>query len=271
MTSGVLLMAKSTALATRYMKELQQGTMHKTYIARVVGCFPEFVTPSPPPPPSSPFTGAPTKTNTIDGDHRGETTVDEPIVLAQEIKGRGFRNSVGAGGKPATTVFRRLLHDAARDESVVECRPLTGRTHQIRLHLRHLGHPIVNDPVYNDALYARHQAAADAAATDADTVLSMPFAGMTPEAEAEEAVPEEGAEGEGAEGRPRPAHFEEGCPWCARTWRDPAPDELVMYLHALRYDGPGWSYATPMPDWALGATPTPHDDNSDAPCVPASE
>ena len=43
MTSGVLLMAKSTALATRYMKELQQGTMHKTYIARVVGCFPEFV------------------------------------------------------------------------------------------------------------------------------------------------------------------------------------------------------------------------------------
>lgn len=191
---------------------------------------------------------------------RGETTVDEPIVLAQEIKGRGFRNSVGAGGKPATTVFRRLLHDAARDESVVECRPLTGRTHQIRLHLRHLGHPIVNDPVYNDALYARRTAAADAAATAADAVLSMPFAGMTPlPADGAEGAPQEKQEGEqkGEETKPRPAHYEEGCPWCARAWRDPAPDELVMYLHALRYDGPGWSYATPMPAWALGATPSP--------------
>ena len=43
MTSGVLLLAKSTAIATRFMKELQQGAMHKTYVARVVGCFPEFV------------------------------------------------------------------------------------------------------------------------------------------------------------------------------------------------------------------------------------
>lgn len=172
-------------------------------------------------------------------------------MLAQEIKGRGFRNSVGPEGKPATTVFRRLLHDAARDESVVECRPLTGRTHQIRLHLRHVGHPIVNDPIYNDALYDRRRLAADALddAADAEGAISMPFAGMTP-------LPEKGEEEKEDKEKERPAHFEEGCPWCARAWRDPSPDELVMCLHALRYDGPGWSYTTPMPDWALGAVPS---------------
>ena len=44
MTSGVLLLAKSTSIATSFMNELQKGTMHKTYLARVIGKFPdEFV------------------------------------------------------------------------------------------------------------------------------------------------------------------------------------------------------------------------------------
>jgi RluA family pseudouridine synthase len=43
-----------------------------------------------------------------------------------------------------------------RDESLVECRPLTGRTHQIRLHLQSCGHPIVNDICYGGAYDADH-------------------------------------------------------------------------------------------------------------------
>jgi 23S rRNA pseudouridine1911/1915/1917 synthase len=54
---------------------------------------------------------------------------------------------VERGGKPATTRYtvRRAWGAAV---SLVECRLLTGRTHQIRVHLAHIGHPIVGDPVY---------------------------------------------------------------------------------------------------------------------------
>jgi len=54
---------------------------------------------------------------------------------------------VERGGKPATTRYRvRRAWGAA--VSLVECRLLTGRTHQIRVHLAHIGHPLVGDPVY---------------------------------------------------------------------------------------------------------------------------
>ncbi len=54
---------------------------------------------------------------------------------------------VDRGGKPATTRYavQRAWGAAV---SLVECRLLTGRTHQIRVHLAHIGHPIVGDPVY---------------------------------------------------------------------------------------------------------------------------
>ena len=71
-------------------------------------------------------------------------TIERPI-------GRHPRNrkrmAVTPGGKPAVTHYRVLAHsdDVA---SLVECRLETGRTHQIRVHLGDLGHPIVGDPLY---------------------------------------------------------------------------------------------------------------------------
>lgn len=40
------------------------------------------------------------------------------------------------------------------------------------------------------------------------------------------------------------------CRECKTNYRDPEPKDLIMYLHALKYSGPGWSYETPMPVWA---------------------
>lgn len=47
--------------------------------------------------------------------------------------------------KTAKTRFKFKFYDSESDTSVVKCYPLTGRTHQIRVHLKHLGFPIAND------------------------------------------------------------------------------------------------------------------------------
>lgn len=54
---------------------------------------------------------------------------------------------VERGGKPATTRYQ-VKRGWGAAVSLVECRLLTGRTHQIRVHMAHIGHPLVGDPVY---------------------------------------------------------------------------------------------------------------------------
>jgi len=73
------------------------------------------------------------------------TVVDAP--LGEEGKGIRVRRAVGgANGQSAVTEFRRLATDARL--SLVSALPRTGRLHQIRAHLAHLGHPILGDPKY---------------------------------------------------------------------------------------------------------------------------
>ena len=55
--------------------------------------------------------------------------------------------------KYAETHFEFLFYDSKSNTSVVKCYPKTGRTHQIRLHLRSLGYPIANDPCYGGIIY----------------------------------------------------------------------------------------------------------------------
>ena len=53
-----------------------------------------------------------------------------------------------AGGKSSLTRYRQLAYDAATCTSRVELEPITGRTHQLRVHLAAIGHPIVGDVLY---------------------------------------------------------------------------------------------------------------------------
>ena len=61
-------------------------------------------------------------------------------------KGSGVKRAVVADGKDAQTAYRVL--DQVTGASLVELRLLTGRTHQIRVHMAYLGHPLYGDPLY---------------------------------------------------------------------------------------------------------------------------
>ena len=112
-TSGIIVFAKTQSAARVFMEMLDSGVINKSYIARVRGQF-------------SP----------------GETIVDEPIDTDRTLN----RMVVIKSGKPSKTVFRLISTNGS--ESIVECNPITGRTHQIRVHLSYLGFPISNDSMY---------------------------------------------------------------------------------------------------------------------------
>jgi 23S rRNA pseudouridine1911/1915/1917 synthase len=83
-------------------------------------------------------------------------TVDAPLARSPANR---KKVAVVAGGKRAVTHWRRLASlDGA---ALVECRLETGRTHQVRVHMASIGHPLVGDPVYGRAR-PRHAALLDA-------------------------------------------------------------------------------------------------------------
>lgn len=73
----------------------------------------------------------------------GSLLVDEPIARHKQDR---LRMVVAAGGRPAQTRFRVLARTTSA--ALVECELLTGRTHQIRVHLAHLRAPLMGDPLY---------------------------------------------------------------------------------------------------------------------------
>ncbi len=81
-----------------------------------------------------------------------EGTVD--AALARSVHDRKKIAVVGDGrGKRAVTHWRRLTN--LKDAALVECRLETGRTHQVRVHMASIGHPLLGDPVYGRAPHQR--------------------------------------------------------------------------------------------------------------------
>jgi len=121
-TSGAMLVAKSAAAARAAGLAMQEGKIRKSYLAIIRGW------------PGDAF------------------EVTAPILRLGEIGATTIhlQRAVHPSGSPAHTRFRvlsRIQHPKGRF-ALVSAEPLTGRTHQIRVHLAHSGHPVVGDKIY---------------------------------------------------------------------------------------------------------------------------
>lgn len=112
-TSGVLAIARSLKAHQRLIAQLKDRSMGRQYWALVFG------------------------------QTRPVGTIDAPM---DRHRIQRTKMAVMTHGKPAVTHYRTLQQTA--HFSVIEVRLETGRTHQIRVHMTHLGHPLVGDPVY---------------------------------------------------------------------------------------------------------------------------
>lgn len=117
-TSGLLLIARNKLAAGRLTAAMQSGEIHKTYIAVLEG-----------------------------EDVPDEDIIEKPLRRsAQSIIVREVCNPSDAGAEPSVTRYRTLARGGGC--SLVMARPLTGRTHQLRVHFASIGHPIVGDDLY---------------------------------------------------------------------------------------------------------------------------
>lgn len=115
-TTGVVIMAKKKSAAQFIHPQFVNHQVDKTYLARVQG-------------------------------HPGEDHFNCKASISSQASAAGSRQ-ITDEGRTANTSFK-VLQRFDDQTSLIECRPKTGRTNQIRIHLSHLGFPIIGDPTYN--------------------------------------------------------------------------------------------------------------------------
>jgi len=147
-TSGLIVMARGAAVQRTLNAAFAQRLVHKRYLAVVTGQ-------------PAQCTHAPNhKTQTDQPDQPGEwRTIDLPIIV--DWPRRPLRVVDVLRGQPSVTHWRKLAGHPASfnlghitpslplpDCTLLELEPITGRSHQLRVHLQALGHPIVGDTLY---------------------------------------------------------------------------------------------------------------------------
>ncbi len=125
-TTGLLAVAKSERAFISLSNQLKDHSMHREYLALVTGNFPGK-----------------------------EGRIDAPIGRKKDDP---IRFAVTKDGKAARTDF--VVEEAFATHSLLRCRLYTGRTHQIRVHMDYIHHPIEGDPLYgthNHSLFSKGQ------------------------------------------------------------------------------------------------------------------
>jgi 23S rRNA pseudouridine1911/1915/1917 synthase len=84
----------------------------------------------------------------VDGIINDSFQVSAPLKVREDYTFNKHKVCVDETGKEAETSFEPLFYDEELDATLLACFPHTGRTHQIRVHLFHVKHPILGDPIY---------------------------------------------------------------------------------------------------------------------------
>lgn len=213
LTSGLMFLGKSALGSDKMVQQIKQRSVKKEYLARCVGKFESKV----------------------------EVVVDLPLkTVSPKV---GLNRVDVENGKEAKTTFQRVSYDPVSNTSIVKCKPSTGRTHQIRVHLQYLGHPIANDPIYSNEYVWGPELGKNGAGNDEEVTERLDSIGKT-RSSSSWILPQNDGE----------KLAESVCETCeTELYTDPGPNELHLWLHAYKYyaEDLSWSYKTAYPEWAV--------------------
>jgi tRNA pseudouridine32 synthase/23S rRNA pseudouridine746 synthase len=127
-TSGLVLMARHINAQRRMGQAFAERQVDKRYVAVVAG---QLLAPA-------------------DGTASDGGWYNVHLPIAADWERRPLRTIDHANGKPSHTRWQTLAYDAVADSTRVALSPVTGRTHQLRVHMAALGHAILGDGLYAD-------------------------------------------------------------------------------------------------------------------------
>lgn len=122
-TSGIIVMAKNPEILAKLQKQFQERAVQKTYTALVLG--------------------------NVEKEGKIEADITRGEAGLQKVMDTTY--SFSQKTRPAVTEYKPTKHYQYKknDLTLLEVQPKTGRMHQIRVHLKQLGFPIIGDPLYN--------------------------------------------------------------------------------------------------------------------------
>ncbi|ETI49603.1 hypothetical protein F441_06605 [Phytophthora nicotianae CJ01A1] len=237
LTSGVVLLAKNAAKAKALSSIIADRQASKTYLARVRGQFPDGLNAE-----------AQDELVNLAKEKCPASVITFPeegaILISCPLRCLSARDGVWEcheEGKPSETLVRLVRTD--KSTSLMKCKPVTGRTHQIRLHLQLIGFPIANDPCYGGELHfgesaERAQEIAAAKRSKADLPPKDPVDFSTPRKKNES----------------EEEFMKRTCTWCyvgeAEAFNETQLHCSKIWLHALEYKLDGQMFKVPEPSWA---------------------
>ncbi|VDO93283.1 unnamed protein product [Soboliphyme baturini] len=227
LTSGLVIMPKSLEVDVKLKSQILSRQVKKEYVCMVEG---EFLS--------------------------DEVTCEQPLKILH--KNMGIQQAA-IDGKACCTTFKRLCTDGKH--SLILCLPVTGRTHQIRVHLQYLGFPIVNDQIYNNEVFGsckgkdgKYGKTVEQLITDVSKAFGSENWINDYEVDIEKFMKSRNSSDCSALSHmgltEPPPPYDQNCPSCHLTFKDPKAEDLELYLHCWRYTGPDWSFECPLPDWA---------------------